>query len=728
MKSFFRTQAIASTLAIAALSGAMMTGCVDADPLPTAPHQTDVSLSTHVQDWRDEVIYQLIVDRFHNGDINNDFNVDTRSMSRYHGGDWQGIIDKLDYLQALGVTTLWISPVVKNVEEDAGFASYHGYWTVDFLKHNPHFGDLATLRRLSDELHKRNMKLILDIVTNHVGQVFFYDINMNGQPNEWLAGSGEPDKGSGLSKDDIGGLSRVTEYDPDFNPRGISAYTSMGISGKAPIVFFDMPQINRTAPGPQNIDLDGDAIIASNIEQLGFANKDWYHQRGRTFDYDKLTEDEQVGAIIEKDTDGKITYVSCTDYDNKKCVCERRLTNYDGTTGDYLDGTPRGYCQNTQTLLGDFPGGLKDVATERPDVRQAMIDVFSYWIDATDCDGFRIDTLKHVEYSFWETFAPAIRKHAAERGKKNFFMFGEAFDGNDILLASYVENKNSVDSVFLFSQKYAIDQSFKCAPGNNSIHCTAPSGTSPLYGWDFTWSSGGRHALFSDVPRENGIVDETGAGIAPRDALVNFLDNHDVGRYLFDRNDPKGVDSLKNALSFLLTQRGIPCIYYGTEQGFMGGNDPANREDMFDANASIFKLYPDLYPNYKPWDTHNPIFTHIQKLTAIRKAVPALRRGTVDTNVWHSDKTESDEAGIYAFFRSYEGKSVMVVVNTHETQTSSTAGSGGGMQTPWNGGKLVDLLDDSYSVSLSGSNASVTVPPMRTRILVPEADKAAYGL
>lgn len=134
MKSFFRTQAIASTLAIAALSGAMMTGCVDADPLPTAPHQTDVSLSTHVQDWRDEVIYQLIVDRFHNGDINNDFNVDKRSMSRYHGGDWQGIIDKLDYLQALGVTTLWISPVVKNVEEDAGFASYHGYWTVDFLK------------------------------------------------------------------------------------------------------------------------------------------------------------------------------------------------------------------------------------------------------------------------------------------------------------------------------------------------------------------------------------------------------------------------------------------------------------------------------------------------------------------------------------------------------------------------------------------------------------------
>ena len=147
-----------------------MFSCVDANPLPLAPNEPGIVLSTHVEDWRDEVIYQVIIDRFNDGDVNNNYNVDTRSMSRYHGGDWQGLIDKLDYLQDLGVTTLWISPVVKNIEEDAGFASYHGYWTVDFLKHNAHFGDLATLRRLSDELHARGMKLILDIVTIHVGQ------------------------------------------------------------------------------------------------------------------------------------------------------------------------------------------------------------------------------------------------------------------------------------------------------------------------------------------------------------------------------------------------------------------------------------------------------------------------------------------------------------------------------------------------------------------------------
>ena len=692
-----------SKFALAAALGGMcvgLGGCVEADPLPLKPNEQGIELETHVEDWRNEVIYQLIVDRFHNGDINNDFNVDTRSMSRYHGGDWQGVIDKLDYLQELGVTTLWISPVVKNVEEDAGFASYHGYWTVDFLKHNAHFGDLATLRRLSDELHKRGMKLIIDIVTNHVGQVFFYDINMNGQPNEWLSGAGrdEADKGSDRGDHELSPLTRVTEYDPDFQAKGISAYTSMGISGRAPIVFLDMPSINRYAPGPKNIDLDGDGEITTNIERMGFSNPDWYHQLGRTYDYDN-----------QYDADG-----------NKMSPPYRhQLTNYDGTKGAYLDGTARDYYQNDQTLLGDFPGGLKDVATERADVRKAMIAVFSYWIDVTDCDGFRIDTLKHVEYSFWEEFAQGIREHARSRGKENFLMFGEAFDGNDNLLAAYT-GPNQVDSVFLFSQKYAIDQAFKCAPGNSSLYCNGgQNGTSVLYGWDNTWQSGGRHALFSNTPQPGGVTDKDGNGIAPRDVLVNFLDNHDVGRYLFDRNDEKGVDSLKNALSFLFMQRGIPCLYYGTEQGFMGGNDPGNREDMWNAKASIFTQYPDLYPDYQAWDTGNPLFQHIKRLIEIRNTYDVLRLGTVGNDVWHSGDTSGNQAGIYAFTRSYGDQHAVIVVNTHETSTSKTQGTmgSGAMSMPANG-TYVDVLNEEYSITANAGSAVIDVPPMTTRILI----------
>ena len=68
------------------------------------------ALANHVQDWRDEVIYQVIIDRFADGDINNDFSISPGVLGRYQGGDWKGVEDHLQYLQALGVTTLWISP------------------------------------------------------------------------------------------------------------------------------------------------------------------------------------------------------------------------------------------------------------------------------------------------------------------------------------------------------------------------------------------------------------------------------------------------------------------------------------------------------------------------------------------------------------------------------------------------------------------------------------------
>ena len=79
--------------------------------------------------------------------------MDETHLGRYQGGDWQGMIDRIPYLKALGVTALWISPVVKNLEQDAGFAGYHGYWTQDFLRVNPHFGDLAQLQEMVDALH-----------------------------------------------------------------------------------------------------------------------------------------------------------------------------------------------------------------------------------------------------------------------------------------------------------------------------------------------------------------------------------------------------------------------------------------------------------------------------------------------------------------------------------------------------------------------------------------------
>ena len=159
--------------------------CAD---IPSQGQQAQIA--THVDDWRDEVIYQLIVDRFADGDVNNDYTVFPGFLGKYQGGDWKGIEDHLDYLQDLGVTTLWISPIVKNVDSDADVDGYHGYWSEDLRKLNAHFGDAASLRSMINTAHSRGMKVVLDIVCNHMGQLFFYDINLNGKPDEYIAGTG----------------------------------------------------------------------------------------------------------------------------------------------------------------------------------------------------------------------------------------------------------------------------------------------------------------------------------------------------------------------------------------------------------------------------------------------------------------------------------------------------------------------------------------------------------
>jgi len=144
----------------------------------------DPPIATHVDDWRDEVIYEVIVDRFDDGDTSNDWigaiGTEPGDLARWQGGDWAGLRRRLGYLQRLGVTTLWISPVVDNIERTDYQDGYHGYWASDFTRTNPHFGSLDDLRGLVDDAHARGMKVIVDIVANHVGRVFYYDFDGDG--------------------------------------------------------------------------------------------------------------------------------------------------------------------------------------------------------------------------------------------------------------------------------------------------------------------------------------------------------------------------------------------------------------------------------------------------------------------------------------------------------------------------------------------------------------------
>lgn len=574
-----------------------------------------VELGVHVDDWRDHVMYQLLVDRFANGDSRNDWRVDPTALARYQGGDWQGVIDRMDYLQALGVTALWISPVVLNVDTDAGIDGYHGYWAVDLTRVNPHFGDLATLRRMVDEAHARGMVVILDIVTNHMGQVFYYDINMNGQPDEAVYGSGTIAPG-GSPTQRTTPLSRVTEYDPDFDPAGVQAFTSLGPAGSAPIRFFDMPEIFRTPPMPPL-----------------FQDPTAYNRRGRTLDYD----------------------------------------------------------DPEQLLLGDFPGGLKDVNTLDPRVREEMTQVYVDWVLETDIDGFRIDTIKHVDYGFWEFFAPEVRRRLADAGKTNFFMFGEAFDGRDDLIGSFT-TPGRLDSVFYFSQKFRVfDAVFANGGPTRNIEALYEE----------------RAVNYGHEPQAGGI------GVAPDAALVNFIDNHDVSRFLFSRRDERGTEALRAALTYLLTEDGIPCIYYGTEQEFAGGNDPANREPLWRSG----------------YDTENPTFQHIARLTRIRRHYEALRYGTFELR-WVTDHVgDEDDAGMVAFERVSDGGYALVAINSRGDKSAWTRDEGVAMtvgRPP--GTELRDVLSpDGRSYTVAGDGTlDVELGPYQAVILVPAAEHASF--
>ncbi|CAM3658488.1 alpha-amylase family glycosyl hydrolase [Mesobacillus zeae] len=113
--------------------------------------------------WQDETVYYLMVDRFNNGDTDNDYEVDTTNMEAYQGGDFKGIIDKLDYIKDMGFTSIRLTPIFDNAEN-----GYHGYWVKDFYKPDEHFGSMKTFKKLVKEAHKRDMKVMVDFVANNV--------------------------------------------------------------------------------------------------------------------------------------------------------------------------------------------------------------------------------------------------------------------------------------------------------------------------------------------------------------------------------------------------------------------------------------------------------------------------------------------------------------------------------------------------------------------------------
>jgi len=341
-----------------------------------------------------------------------------------------------------------------------------------------------------------------------------------------------------------------------------------------------------------------------------------------------------------------------------------------GNIGNFVD---------PEQILGDL-SGLDDLQTESSVVRSNLIQIYSNWIAVADFDGFRIDTVKHTDVGFWQAFNPAIRAAAALHNKTNFFQFGEVYDGSEFKCGYYTGTKAGGT----FCQDAVLDYPLYFQV--NSVFAKATGGTQPL---ESHYNNIGTY--YDDAAQYR---------------LVTFLDNHDQTRFMNSNNANNDTNRLQLALSWLYTARGIPCLYYGTEQNFNGSGDPNNREDMF---AGRFEQGPSVGDNF---NMTKATYLHLARLNNLRRNYPALCRGT-HANLWNT----SSGPGLFAYARRLSTQEVYVVLNTAS-----------GTQTVTNrptiypaGTALVNLLNTNETITtVNGVDGlpPVSVPGTSAKIFV----------
>ncbi|HWD18328.1 MAG TPA: alpha-amylase family glycosyl hydrolase [Verrucomicrobiae bacterium] len=511
------------------------------------------SLTAQTNDlWRQQTIYQIITDRFFDGDPSNnnaDGNYNPARARAPHGGDFRGLEQKLDYIKALGATAIWISPVVRN-----GHGEYHGYAGRNFLETDPRWGTIDDLRRMVAAAHQRGLLVIDDIIVNH-------------------------------------GADLIDSADP-----GYGAF-------RGPPDGYRLRYKNPALTYPPPFNLTPDRPDLTNL----------FHNHGLIHDF----------------------------------------------------------ADEKQVRLGEL-AGLDDFRTESPYVRAQMERIYEFWIEQAGFDGFRIDTVKHVEMDFWRQWCPAIRAFAAAHGKPQFFMFGEVLDPSDKLCASFT-GPGLLDATLDYPLFFK----------TQNVFARAQAGTAEI--------SHRYEALAENYP----------SSVPPH--LVTFLDNHDQPRFLSREFASHREERLRAALVFLLTAPGIPCLYYGTEQGFAGGNDPYDREDMF---AGAFK--DTGAAGVDSFNMTHPLFRLVAMLNNLRRIYAPLRVG--DFKIL----TSSAEAGALAYVRSAGSNELIVALNTSAMPQNLPEFS-----TSWaQGAQLVNLLDTNET-TVTGAGGKVQfslLPPNGCKI------------
>ena len=552
------------------------------------------------------IFYFVMTDRFADGDPSNNTGGSTSGDPFEHGynplepdffqgGDIPGLIENLDYIEALGMTAIWITPpfVQRPVQgncPDACSAAYHGYWITDFTDIDPRFGTKDDLRQLIEQAHERDMRVFIDIITNHT----------------------------------------------------------------ADVIFFDPPEYGYISQAERPYrDVDGNEFLLEDF--VGLPLDQWPT-------LDPETSFPRRPVVTEADADLKVPYWlnDLTLYHN------RGNSNWQGES----------------VTMGDF-FGLDDIMTAHPRVVEGFIEVYKAWIDL-GVDGFRIDTVKHVNFEFWEYFTTAMLDHAASIGRPDFFMMGEVFDADARLLAPYVRGTD-MNSVLDFAfQSYAV----------NFVQRGHASRLGQLFASD-----------------DHYLTPFSSAASAP-----TFLGNHDMGRVGFLlRSDRDTAEASRFAHELMFAWRGQPVVYYGDEQGFMGtGNDTESRQTMFPTRVEAWAEQPltdgTSMGSRSFLDTEAPLFTTIAALSQMRQASQALTHG--------AQIERYSEGGTYAFSRVDRDERIEYLVIANAGRDEHTAE----FRTLTPEGQFTAIWGEHESLTASADGTvSITVAPRE--MLVFRADR-----
>ncbi len=515
----------------------------------------------------DENFYFVMADRFANGNTGNDLGglpddplvsgFDPTRKGFYNGGDLQGLRGKLDYIQGLGTTSIWLTPSFKNKAvqlEDGPSAGYHGYWITDFTQIDPHLGTNADLAALVKDAHRRGMKVYFDIITNHTADVIGYE---------------EGARKAYTSKDVA---PYTTAQGAEFDDRDYAGKNTFPALDRA----TSFPYTPVLEPGEENLK------VPAWLNDVTL-----YHNRGDT------------------------TFVG-----------------EDSQYGDFF--------------------GLDDLFTENPRVVDGMIEIYQKWISDFGIDGFRIDTMKHVNDEFWQKFGPKVLKYARDHGKREFFMFGEVFDTTKSY-TSHFTTTTKMQSVLDFPFQAAARE-FASSGG--------PASNLDTFFTDDDW--------YTDA--DSNVYE-----------LPTFLGNHDMGRFGgFVVADNPGAgdgewvarDRLGHELMYF--SRGNPVIYYGDEQGFTGpGGDQDARQTLFASRVPEY-LDDDLLGTSSTHAVDNysrshPLYKTIRGLAEVTDRHPALRDGV------HQSRVAADGPGVYAFSRTDRRQQREYVVALNNSEAPQTA-------------------------------------------------------